>query len=118
LDHPEPEDGCQKIAKLEGDEYQHEEHMEEVGDVPAEELKEAKLSEEVVEQKLSKELVELESTVGWKFKATEEKTSMGDQDDLPFDVYKEKEFDADLSALGPRSAHRIVLYLPQAKSAL
>jgi hypothetical protein len=41
-------------------------------------------------RKLSDETAELESAAGWKAKATEMK-NMGDQVDLPFDVYEEEE---------------------------
>jgi hypothetical protein len=37
LDNQEPEDHCQKIAMLEGEEYQHEEQLEEVGVEPRQE---------------------------------------------------------------------------------
>jgi hypothetical protein len=55
------------------------------------ELEEDSLSEEIVEKQLSDEPAELESAAEWQVKATEEENNMGDQDDLPFDVYEEEE---------------------------
>jgi hypothetical protein len=81
-------------AKLEtdGGAYHPGEQLEEAGVEPTqEELTEANLSEEEVEQQLSDETAELESAAGWQANATEEENNMGDQDDLPFDVYEEEE---------------------------
>jgi hypothetical protein len=55
-----------------------------------EELTEANLSEEEAEKQLSDETTELESIAGWKTNATREENDMGDQDDLPFDVFEEE----------------------------
>jgi hypothetical protein len=80
-------------VKLEtgGGAYQLGEQLEEARDVPAEELTEVNQSKEEAEQQLSDEAAELESTAGWQANATEEENNMRDQDDLPFDVYKEEE---------------------------
>jgi hypothetical protein len=56
-----------------------------------EELTEGELSEEIAEKKLSNTVVEFEPTVEWQVKAIGDENNVGDQDDLPFDVYEEKE---------------------------
>jgi hypothetical protein len=64
--------------------FQSEEQLEEAGDMPAEELVEAKLSEKEAEQQLSDRIAELESAAEWQLNATkEEEDGMGDLVDLP-----------------------------------
>jgi hypothetical protein len=55
------------------------------------ELAERKLSEEMAEQQLSNIVVELEHVVEWQANATGDETSMGDHDDIPFDLCEELE---------------------------
>ena len=64
---------------------QHEEQLEEVGYVPAQELAEDNLSEKVIEQQVSQEdkTAELNFAAGWQVEATEEKDGMGDLVDQP-----------------------------------
>ena len=74
---------------MEADEgaYHLGEKLEEVGDVPTEELtEETNMSEEEAGQQLGDETAELEPAAGWKYNATkEEERNMGVQDDLPTD---------------------------------
>jgi hypothetical protein len=49
-----------------------------------------KLLEEMVQNQLNNIVVELESVVEWQANTADE-DSMGDQDDLPFDMYEELE---------------------------
>jgi hypothetical protein len=70
-------------------EYQHEEQLEETGDVPTEELTKVNLPEEEAEQRLSKESAELESTMKWYVKATSNGERVGDQVYLPFTEHEE-----------------------------
>jgi hypothetical protein len=52
LNNPEPEKDCQDAVMQRETGYQHEEQLEEVEDMPTEELTEANLSEEEAEQQL------------------------------------------------------------------
>jgi hypothetical protein len=45
----------------------------------------------MVEQQLNNIVAELEYIVEWKANATGDEISMGDQDDLPFNLYEELE---------------------------
>jgi len=56
-----------------------------------EELTEGELLEEIVEKKLSNTVVEFEPMLEWQVKAIGDENNVGDQDDVPFDVYEEKE---------------------------
>jgi hypothetical protein len=87
LSNPETKEDFQKETIMQsGEEFQHEEQLDEVGLMPSqrddrgtEELAEIKLSEEMVEQQLSNIVAELESAVEWQANATGDEVSMGDQ---------------------------------------
>jgi hypothetical protein len=63
--------------------FQFKEHLEEVGDAPAGELAEEKLSKGEVEKRLSDKSAKLNFAAEWKAEATEKEDGMGDIVDLP-----------------------------------
>jgi len=48
------------------------------------------MSEEY-EKQLNNETAELDYIAGWQANSIEEEKNMGDQDDIPFDLYEEEE---------------------------
>ena len=60
-------------------------------DKEIEELTKRKLSENMVENQISDIVANLESVVEWKTNAIGDDVSMGDHDDIPFNIYEELE---------------------------
>jgi hypothetical protein len=89
LDNPELEKYFQDAVMERVVECQHEEQLEEVGDVSAEELTGFELSEEMAQQKSSKEVAEYESEGKWQASARGDEDNMGDQDNPPLSQHEE-----------------------------